>query len=213
MKSGIYQIKNLINGKIYIGSAVNMRRRWVCHKSNLSKNRHHSIHLQRSWNKYGENVFLFEVLEEVRDKNLLTRREQFWLDETKCYDQKNGYNISPTAGNCLGIKHTEETNRKNSEVRKGKKNHFYGKKHTEETKRMISEANKGRFSGDKNPMFGSKLSVGEKNPAAILNEWQVLEIRKKYKPRQYTAKMLSKEYGVSVVAIRRAISKITWKHI
>jgi len=56
MASGIYQIKNTLNGKFYVGSAVNIKQRWSTHISSLNKNNHHSGHLQNAWNKYGVDI-------------------------------------------------------------------------------------------------------------------------------------------------------------
>lgn len=63
--SGIYHIKNLINEKVYIGSSVNIKTRLAKHKTYLINNCHSNKHLQSSFVKYGESVFVFEVLEEV----------------------------------------------------------------------------------------------------------------------------------------------------
>ena len=60
--SGIYEILNTINGKRYIGSAVNFNERWMNHKKMLKKGIHHSIHLQRAWNNHGGGSFEFSVL-------------------------------------------------------------------------------------------------------------------------------------------------------
>jgi group I intron endonuclease len=76
---GIYRIKNLVNGKIYYGSSKNIEKRWRTHKNNLNNRKHHNVHLQRSWNKYGENAFVFEVVEEC-EENLLLEKEQKYLD-------------------------------------------------------------------------------------------------------------------------------------
>lgn len=61
--SGIYAIVNTINNKQYIGSAINIKSRWVDHKKRLRKGNHHCKHLQFAWNKYGESAFSFIVLE------------------------------------------------------------------------------------------------------------------------------------------------------
>jgi group I intron endonuclease len=110
-QSGIYQIRNLVNGKVYVGSAVNIERRLYRHKYQLHNNKHDNEYLQRSWNKYGENIFAFEVLEFVKDAEVLLEREQYWLDLFKSYVRENGYNICPKAGNSSGTRHSEETKR------------------------------------------------------------------------------------------------------
>ena len=63
--SGIYQIKNLINNKIYIGSTINLKQRFNDHKKLLRHNKHPNNHLQSSWIKHGESNFVFELIEQV----------------------------------------------------------------------------------------------------------------------------------------------------
>lgn len=135
---GIYKITNLVNGKLYVGSATNLRKRIKSdHIRELRNNRHINKHLQNSWNKYGENNFEFEVIEEIQDKNKLIEREQYWIDQ---YDfEKELYNQCPIANSSLGYKHTEESIIKMSKAKKGKNNRLYGKTRTEKTKQAISD--------------------------------------------------------------------------
>jgi len=76
---GIYRIKNLINGKCYYGSSKNIEKRWSIHKRELNNNIHINCKLQRAWNKYGENNFSFEIVEEC-NINILLETEQKYLD-------------------------------------------------------------------------------------------------------------------------------------
>lgn len=78
-KSGIYQIKNLINGNIYIGSSKNIYSREAKHKSSLRGGYHANNYLQNSWNKYKEDNFIFEIIEYC-DENLLLDREQYYIN-------------------------------------------------------------------------------------------------------------------------------------
>jgi group I intron endonuclease len=118
MKTGVYQIKNLVNGKVYVGSAVNINHRWVEHKSDLSRQKHHNEHLQYAWNKYGESNFNFEILEECPVEKLIYW-EQIWMDSLCACDKRLGYNISPIAGSQLGTRQSEESRRKNSLAHRG----------------------------------------------------------------------------------------------
>lgn len=127
VKSGIYVILNHQSGKIYVGSAVHLFHRKNEHLSRLKKGIHHNKHLQNSWNKYGESVFSFYVLEFVDDLDLLIIREQFWMDLTQCYE--NGYNKRRKAESNRGIVFSEETRQKYREAQTGKKRAPFTKEH------------------------------------------------------------------------------------
>lgn len=94
--TGIYVIKNILNGKYYVGSAFNIKARWRVHLCQLLKNKHHSIHLQRAWNKYGADSFIFEAIQYC-SKEDLTLNEQFWIDHFISFNK--GYNCKYKAEN------------------------------------------------------------------------------------------------------------------
>lgn len=81
MAQGIYKIINVVNNKFYVGSAVNLRKRKARHFSELRTGRHNNRHLLAAWNKYGEQAFIFTVVEEVEDRTLLLEVENRWLKE------------------------------------------------------------------------------------------------------------------------------------
>lgn len=123
--SGIYEIRNILTGKVYIGSAVNIRRRWTDHRTWLDKEIHANKKLQRAWIKYGQLSFEFKILELVGDKNLLVSKEQQWLDSTQAHTDPYGYNICKYAGSTLGLSRTPwnkglKTGPESEEVRRKK---------------------------------------------------------------------------------------------
>jgi group I intron endonuclease len=92
--SGIYAIRNKANDKLYVGSSMSVRYRWKQqHRTDLRRGLHYNFHLQRAWNKYGENNFEFIVLEEC-DENLLVEREGYWIEHHKSWDRNHGYNLN-----------------------------------------------------------------------------------------------------------------------
>jgi hypothetical protein len=95
--SGIYQIRCLVNGKIYVGSAVDLHDRWIGHRNSLRRGEHRNPHLQNAWNLYGEANFDLAILEYVDIRDLLTV-EQRWIDETDCTNPEIGFNIYDIAG-------------------------------------------------------------------------------------------------------------------
>ena len=106
--SGIYKIINKTNNHIYVGSAVDLKGRWSTHKNRLKDNKHHSIYLQRAYNKYGADNFVFEIIEEC-SKDDLIKREQYYFDLLK-----PNYNVAKIAGSSLGLKHSKESSLKKS---------------------------------------------------------------------------------------------------
>lgn len=87
---GIYQIKNNINNKIYIGSSKDITKRWNNHINNLNNTTHHSYKLQNDWIKYSINDFSFSILENIYDEKQILEREQFYIDQ---YDIEELYNV------------------------------------------------------------------------------------------------------------------------
>lgn len=161
MTSGIYFIKNIVNGNRYIGSAINIKGRWAAHKHELRKGIHRNSHVQRAWNLYGEESFLFEVVEFVKEKGDLLSREQFYLDKFL-----PEYNISKIAGSLLGMRHSEEARAKIGDAVRGRPKSI-------EHRQKISASHTGK----KRPAFSSEWK--EKIGAAIRGKKRSLETRQK----------------------------------
>lgn len=165
---GVYVIRNSANGKAYVGSSIKIAARWRAHKADLAGDRHHSIALQRAWNRRGPNGFEFAILEHVVDRRYLTAREQHWIAELKAFG-RGGYNMCPTAGSCCGRRFSEATKAKMSKSANQRQISEYGRqrlsasvrarpkdvwqrsaakrrgmKHSAETRAKMSAAQKGR---------------------------------------------------------------------
>lgn len=132
MSTGIYFIKNVLTGKLYIGKSKNIKARLINHRTKLNCNIHKNNHLQSSWNLYGKENFAFGILEEC-EHSLLDEREKFYIITNNSVSP-NGYNL--TYGGDGGV-FTNESREKLSNINKGKR-------HTEETKQKLSEINKGK---------------------------------------------------------------------
>ena len=92
MKSTIYRITNIINFRIYIGSSIHVETRWKEHLNDLRKNKHPNYYLQKDFNLYGEDKFIFSIVEEC-NKDELQKKEQFYLDKWQPFHKNYGYNI------------------------------------------------------------------------------------------------------------------------
>ena len=176
---GIYVITNMVSGKVYIGSTTDVRIRRKQHIWALRKGNHDNSHLQRSWNKYGEDTFEFGILEYIGSLEELVKAEQFWMDiyreeGTELYNfgtaadnAMRGHNFSEEhrrkigentrAAWARGAYDSEETRCKFSKVHKGKKL-------SEETKQNISRANTGKVRTEEQNRRNSETSSGILNP-------------------------------------------------
>ncbi len=148
---GIYSIVNKHNNRHYIGSTKQLMERYRDgHLCPLRKGEHHNIHLQRAFYKYGEEAFIFQVLE-VCSVDKLIEREQAWFELTGCCDRKIGYNIVPRADRKAC---SEETKAKISAKLKGRRipketcqkmsESRMGHKVSLETRQRISTSNSGK---------------------------------------------------------------------
>lgn len=76
----IYEILFRPEGLRYIGSTIDLKRRWRRHRNDLVRGTHHSLYLQRLWHKYGPTAFEWKVLEIVQDPVNLLDAEAGWID-------------------------------------------------------------------------------------------------------------------------------------
>lgn len=158
MNGGIYEIRNQINGKCYIGSAVDLRKRWRNHLNSLRKGQHRNGHLQAAFNKYEELAFVFSILE-YAGCAILIEREQYFFDTLR-----PEYNIALIAGSpMLGRRHAAESRRKMSQATRGERNSNYGKSPSKETRRKLSEALMGRQFSDSHRSKISRALQGNTN--------------------------------------------------
>lgn len=192
MNSGIYKITNTLNNKMYIGSAKDFDVRFSRHIRDLKNNAHHNIHLQRSYNKYGFDVFEFEIIERIPyEKDIIIERENYYIKEFN--SKTEGYNIADASfGDILSshpnrediVSRISKTLRENisklsAEERKlkygmpGESNGMYGKTHTQDVRDKIGRIHKGntyRKGIKASKETREKLSViasqriGDKNP-------------------------------------------------
>lgn len=99
VSAGVYMIRNVLNGKSYIGSSNSIKRRLTTHISHLKCNRHANRHLQSAYNKYGQKSFVFCILEQCEP--IL---ETILMLEQKYLDLKPEYNNVAKAGSNKGFK-------------------------------------------------------------------------------------------------------------
>lgn len=172
--TGIYIIQNLINNKGYIGKSVNIENRFIRHLSELRHNRHCNPYLQKAFNKYGENNFKLNILEECNEK-ALDNKEKYWIKYYKDKKICELYNITDGGtGGKMPQYIIDKARPKISKAAKegnyvrhiGEANGMYGKHHTLESRKLISKHRKGKPSWNK----GKHLSQKTKNKLSKANK-------------------------------------------
>lgn len=152
--SGIYKISSP-SGKFYIGSAVNISKRWYEHRKDLRDGRHHNKPLQNAFAKYGRSFLKFEVL-------IVCQKSELLFYEQRCIDALGpAYNTCRTAGSPLGVVRSAETRARMAHAKSNisdktrtrmslARTKYYGPPkppfsgYTLEQRRAMSESRKGR---------------------------------------------------------------------
>jgi len=174
---GIYKIQSKTNSdRIYIGSSKDISDRWRLHISDLRKNRHHSIKLQRHYNKYGEEDLRFEILNECNLDNLI-KKEQCYLNVFQPY-----FNICKIAKSRLGVKGQVAWN-------KGKKG-IYSKETLKKMRRPRPD------------MIGNKINVGRKQSDEAKQKKREASLRNGNKPPSHLGKKRSEETKLLMSLVR-----------
>jgi group I intron endonuclease len=133
-KIGIYEFKNKVSGKSYVGSTKDHKERYWSHISKLKRNVHDNKELQKDFNLLGRDNFEMIMLEEC-SIDMLLEREQFWSDKIE-----NKYNTRKNVCSNIGVEHSKEIKNAMSSSRMGANNPFYGKKHSEESKNKLARS-------------------------------------------------------------------------
>lgn len=163
----IYKATNLVNGKIYIGQTVeDLPERVRKHLYEAHSKRDSNVVFHRAIRKYGDDNFLWDIIDYADSKQELDVKEEYWINKYNSHihiKKSNGYNMTFGGEGSEGYKHTEEAIQKMSNIQKERfKNKencpMYGKNHTEESKQKISEARKKLYTGENHPWHGRKHS-------------------------------------------------------
>ena len=184
-RSGIYAIKNRLSGKVYVGSAMNISKRWSRHKKDLVEKKHLNTHLQAAVNKYGLASFAFIVLELTTD---LIVREQYWIDVFDSY--KRGYNLCPIARSSRGRRWSNKERERRLPLAK----RFNERVQSPEAK--FSRTAKRRFD----------RTLGQKITFSIATQ-----IREEYASGTVTYGWLAGKYGISPVTVFDVVKFKTWR--
>lgn len=152
MLSGIYQVLCTSNGKLYIGSSLDVNYRWSKHLYLLRTSRHPNSYLQNCYNKYGKESLEFSLLEDLSglSPEEILDKEQKYLDSldwgmalNMCKDSRGGQIVEEA--NERRRNSLRDYYKNNPDALRGENNPFYGKNHSQSSKDSISRANSGKI--------------------------------------------------------------------
>lgn len=147
--SGVYMFLNRINNKKYIGSSINLARRYNSHIRLINTS---PLPLYRSIRLYGLENFNFYILEyTAKDIKVCRELEQLYIN---MYNPE--YNILKSTNSSIGFKHTQETISKLQDMHKGNKHPRFGKIVSREQKELVSQKVKKFYENVAHPNKGKK---------------------------------------------------------
>ena len=214
-KTGVYEIVNIITNERYIGSASRVGKsnslsgfyvRFDKHKLLLKNNKHYNIHLQRAYNKYGENNFNFNVLS-ICPPEYCIKLEQWFLDNLK-----PEYNIRKIADSNKGIKFTAEHKEKLSKSiknsLKNKVDNSY-RKRIGETLKITKLNKKNPYKRTEQGLIDNREKRRNHPHIAKLDSEKVKDIKIMFKNKE-TMKTCANKYNVHIGTIQAIKSGLTW---
>lgn len=160
--TGIYKITNTVNNKVYIGQALDIHSRIRNHKEALNRGTHPNNHLQRAWNLYGKDKFVFSIVESCEESQL-TEREQFWIDFYGGINSNDTYNQRDAGSHGS---HSEETRLKISKTQLGVPK-GPGRKVSEEGRLSLSLSHMGKHPSEETRHKMSLAQMGRKHTEEV----------------------------------------------
>lgn len=226
---GIYEIVNLHDGKAtaYVGRSRDIERRWRRHRRCLRSGNHYNQHLQDAWNGYGEQAFQFGVVELVENEDDLKKREGYWIK--RYFASGAVYNIDRVSRGTIRV--SEETRRKISRAKAGKKRKPFSKewrrklslslmgnqrakgfKHTPETRRKVSLAGKGKPKSAEHNRKNSEAHRGKRCSEETRRKISEAQKGKRLSP-EHRRKLSKSLQGVNAKPYPAIENKLTGEYI
>lgn len=209
---GVYIITNTVDGKVYIGSSLDMRKRCEDHVSQLRRGVHHNRRLQNAWNKHSGDVFVFDVLEVVktRDRSATIPAEQKWLDFFQV-GREACYNFLLLASSPGSQVTKDETRRRISESKRGKRL-------TPEHKAKLRRARIGRPLSEAHRAALSAARVGKKMPPRTGEKawpYRKMSVEQVQKIRDlagmgWGVKSIAAELGIGATTAQRVLTGMSY---
>lgn len=140
MEYNIYKIICKVNNKEYYGRSQEVEKRFRAHKNMLRSNTHRNMYMQEDWNKYGEEMFEFIIIETFKTLEESIKSEQNYIDKNIGV----GYNIGGSKDGGDRMKYNprkEETRKLKQKIFSGENNPMYGKEKTDKMINSVKEAN------------------------------------------------------------------------
>lgn len=211
--SGIYQIRNIVNEKVYIGQTKQpFLKRFLHHVWKLRKGNHDNKHLQRAFDLYTEEAFVFEVLEVVEDSKLLDEKEIEYIEKAKRCNLC--YNISDGGQGLHGVPMPSHVKEMLSELNRKLNT---GKRLSVETRKKMSDSRKGtkRSNDEVSKMLQTrtnKILSGNKTKSCKITVEEVKQI-KQMLMEGFAYEHIANQFSISSSNVNAIRSNRSWKYV
>lgn len=151
MVAGIYLITNKINGHMYVGGSVDIKKRLDNHKRGNDSD---TQAIDKAILKYGKENFIYQIITELpADWKVIGEHEKYWINFYNTFEDKNHYNLTEGGEGVSGWRHSEDFKKEQSKRMSGENNPMhgmcgekspnYGVPRSKEVRDKISESQKG----------------------------------------------------------------------
>ena len=197
MTTGVYKIVCTVTGQTYVGSAAkSFAKRFAQHRHELRQGKHKSTYMQRSWAKYGESAFRFEVLQVCAPEDVLACEQQ-WIDRLS-----PAYNTSPSAGSTFGTRRTPEQRARIAAAHKGSNDH----RPDRGTAHLQQLVKTPEFRAAQAMRLRANIAAGK---YAQAQQKRIAKVSKRYSVHgeELTLVELAAKYGRTVKALQRRVER------
>lgn len=199
---GVYAIRSIKNGKVYVGSSISLEQRKQTHFTALRKNRHYRRELQEDWNTFGESGFRFETLEMCEPVDRINL-ELAWINYFKSQNPRYGYNVRDPRMTSMA----ESSRKKISQSMRGLNTWTAGVPRPQWVRDKISKSSRGHTKSAETKSRMRACRLGAKNPMSKLTDAQRANLLQDRFGKNLSYAVLRKIYGITRSGAQSLVSR------
>ncbi|MBA4285454.1 MAG: hypothetical protein C0434_07980 [Xanthomonadaceae bacterium] len=209
---GVYRITDSSSGRFYIGSSVNIAKRWAQHQHRLARGTHPNPMLQAIWSVNPARLSIAVVRLTASDRSELLNAEQVALDASRVGSNPLCMNVLRVAGSHLGRKRTAETRARLAAANTGKQasDETRAKQRAAKLGKPLSVEHRRKLSNARRGLPGTPRAGIPRPTLRRFTDTQVASIRAD-RAAGMSWRLLALEYGVAKGTVKRIATGVTYR--